>query len=179
MVGYFSPREPIGLAELVQQAFKASARPTLALLDGIQDPQNLGAILRSAEGLGVHGIVLPKRGGPGLNETVAKCSSGAVEYMPVAFVTNLAEAMKQLKKENFWVVGVDVAGEAACFDYKFNAPTALVIGSEEKGMRPLIRKLCDTTITIPMAGKLGSLNAAAASAVIFYEVSRQQGTGAQ
>jgi 23S rRNA (guanosine2251-2'-O)-methyltransferase len=176
VVGYFSPREPIGLAELVQQGFKASTRPTLALLDGIQDPQNLGAILRSAEGLGVHGIVLPKRGGPGLNETVAKCSSGAVEYMPVAFVTNLAEAMKQLKKESFWVVGVDVDGEAACFDYKFNAPTALVIGSEEKGMRPLIRKLCDTTITIPMAGKLGSLNAAAASAVIFYEVSRQQGT---
>jgi len=179
VVGYFSPREPLGLAELVRQAFRASARPTLALLDGIQDPQNLGAILRSAEALGVHGVVLPRRGGPGLNETVAKCSSGAVEYIPVAFVTNLAETMKLLKKENFWVVGLDVRGEAACFDYKFDAPTALVIGSEEKGMRPLIRRLCDTIITIPMAGRLGSLNAAAASAVIFYEVARQRASGGQ
>jgi 23S rRNA (guanosine2251-2'-O)-methyltransferase len=176
VVGFFSFKETTGLDELVRQAFKESTRPTLALLDGIQDPQNLGSILRSAESLGVSGIVMPRRGSPELNETVAKCSSGAIEYLPVALVTNLSEAMKQLKKENFWVVGVDVAGEVACFDYKFDQPTALVIGSEEKGLRPLVRKLCDTTVTIPMAGKLGSLNAAAASAVIFYEVARQRET---
>jgi len=176
VVGYFAPLKSLGLAELVRRAFSETPSPTLVLLDGIQDPQNLGAILRSAEEMGVNGVVLPKRGGPGINETVAKCSSGAVEYLPVAFVTNLAETMKQLKKEKFWVVGVDVAGEQACYDYAFDQPTALVIGSEEKGMRPLIRKHCDTTITIPMAGKLGSLNAAAASAVIFYEILRQRRT---
>jgi len=173
IVGYFSKIEPVSLDQLIQQAFKKTPQPTLVILDGIQDPQNLGAIIRSAEVFGVSGMVLPKRGSSPLNETVAKCSSGGIENILFARATNLTEAIKQLKKEKFWVVGVDLNGEMPCYDFKFDVPIALVIGGEGKGIRPLLRKHCDTIVSIPMAGKLDSLNVSAASAVVFYEIYRQ------
>ena len=104
---------------------------------------------------------------------MAKCSSGGIENILFARATNLTEAIKQLKKEKFWVVGVDLNGEMPCYDFKFDVPIALVIGGEGKGIRPLLRKHCDTIVSIPMAGKLDSLNVSAASAVVFYEIYRQ------
>ncbi|MDA0691384.1 MAG: 23S rRNA (guanosine(2251)-2'-O)-methyltransferase RlmB [Nitrospinae bacterium] len=174
IIGYFSSKEPLNIKDLIQLAFKTTSTPTLVLLDGIQDPQNLGAIIRSAEVFGVQGVILPERRSASITETVAKCSAGAIEIIPVACVNNLVQTLEILKKEGFWAVGVDSSGEKPCYELQFDFPTVLVIGGEEKGIRPLLRKQCDFTVHIPMQGKLDSLNAAAASAVIFYEISRQK-----
>jgi len=162
------------LEELIELAFQKSPLPILVALDSIQDPQNLGAIIRSAEALGIHGIVLPKNRTSAINETVAKCSSGAIEYLPIAWVTNLTRGIEQLKKAGFWVAGIAPDGNTPCYQHKFDAPMVLVIGGEEKGIRPLLKKSCDVTLKIPMEGSLGSLNASAAAAVIFYETLRQK-----
>ncbi|GJL77043.1 MAG: 23S rRNA (guanosine(2251)-2'-O)-methyltransferase RlmB [Nitrospinaceae bacterium] len=177
IIGYFSSKEPLKITDLIRLAFQATPMPTLVLVDGIQDPQNLGALIRSAEALGVQGVILPERRSAPLSETVAKCSAGAIEILPVTTVTNLGQTLDLLKKEGFWTVGVDADGKTPCHELQFDFPVALIIGGEEKGIRPLLRKKCDFTVSIPMQGKLDSLNAAAASAVIFYEISRQKQTG--
>jgi 23S rRNA (guanosine2251-2'-O)-methyltransferase len=174
IAGYFTGIATLELEELIEIAFQKTSLPTLVILDGIQDPQNLGAIIRSAETLGIQGMILPKHGSPDLNETVAKCSSGALEHLPITWVTNLNHCIEKLKESGFWVAGVVPDGEMPCYQYKFNAPSALVIGGEEKGIRPLLKKSCDVTLAIPMNGKLQSLNAASASTVIFYENLRQK-----
>ena len=174
VAGYFSAIVTLELESLIETAFQNSSLPTLVILDGIQDPQNLGAIIRSAETLGIQGMILPKHGTSSLTETVAKCSSGAIEYLPIAWVTNLARCIEQLKEAGFWVAGVVPDGEILCYHYQFNTPVALVIGGEGKGIRPLLKKSCDVTLTIPMKGQVGSLNAASASAVVFYENLRQK-----
>ncbi len=174
ITGYFSVIATLELENLIELAFRKTSLPTLVILDGIQDPQNLGAIIRSAETLGIQGMILPKHGTPALNETVAKCSSGAVEHLPIAWVTNLNQCIEKLKEAGFWVAGVVPDGEIPCYQYKFNTPSALVIGGEEKGIRPLLKKSCDITLAIPMSGQVESLNAASASTVIFYENLRQK-----
>ncbi|MBC8287529.1 MAG: 23S rRNA (guanosine(2251)-2'-O)-methyltransferase RlmB [Nitrospinae bacterium] len=174
IAGYFSVIVTLELESLIETAFQKSSLPTLVILDGIQDPQNLGAIIRSAETLGIQGMILPKHGTSSLTETVAKCSSGAIEHLPIAWVTNLARCMEQLKEAGFWIAGVVPDGEMPCYQYQFDTPVALVIGGEEKGIRPLLKKSCDVTLAIPMKGKLGSLNAASASTVVFYENLRQK-----
>lgn len=174
IAGYFSIIATLELGSLIETAFRQSSLPTLVILDGIQDPQNLGAIIRSAETLGIQGMILPKHGTSSLNETVAKCSSGAIEHLPIAWVTNLARCIEQLKEAGFWVAGVVPDGEMPCYQYEFNTPVALVIGGEEKGIRPLLKKSCDVTLAIPMKGQLESLNAASASTVVFYEILRQK-----
>ena len=174
IAGYFSNVKSLELKELIETAFQKSSLPTLVILDGIQDPQNLGAIIRSAETLGIQGMILPKHGTASLNETVAKCSSGAIEHLPIAWVINLARSIEQLKEAGFWVAGVVQDGEMPCYQYKFDTPVALVIGGEGKGIRPLLKKSCDVTLSIPMKGQLESLNAASASAVVFYENLRQK-----
>jgi 23S rRNA (guanosine2251-2'-O)-methyltransferase len=174
IAGYFSIVMALELEELIETAFQKSSLPTLVILDGIQDPQNLGAIIRSAETLGIQGMILPKHGTASLNETVAKCSSGAIEHLPIAWVTNLTRCVEQLKEAGFWVAGVVSDGEVPCYQYKFDTPVALVIGGEGKGIRPLLKKSCDVTLSIPMTGQLESLNAASASAVVFYENLRQK-----
>lgn len=174
IIAYFSDKETLSLEDLIQQAFQADPQPTLVLLDEIQDPHNVGAIIRSAEVLGVQGVVITKHRSAPLNETVAKCSAGAMEMMPMAWVTNLSQTVEELKQAGFWTVGVDIDGEKQCGQFDFNMPTALVIGGEEKGIRPGLRKVCDFTVSIPMRGTIGSLNASAAAAVVFYEVLRQK-----
>ncbi len=174
IIGYFSPRKPLDLNDLIDQALKAGPTPTLVLLDGIQDPQNLGAIIRAAQTLGIQGVILPERRSAQLTETVAKCSAGAIERLPIASVNNLVPSLERLKKAGFWIVGVDSGGKTPCWDFQFDMPVALVIGGEEKGIRPLVRKNCDFTVNIPMTGTLDSLNAATASAVVFYEILRQK-----
>ncbi|OGW28652.1 MAG: 23S rRNA (guanosine(2251)-2'-O)-methyltransferase RlmB [Nitrospinae bacterium RIFCSPLOWO2_12_FULL_47_7] len=174
IVAYFSDKATLPLPDLIQQAFLSDPQPTLALLDEIQDPHNMGAIIRSAEVLGVQGIVIPKHRSAPLNETVAKCSAGAMEMMSIACVTNLAQAIEEMKQAGFWIVGVDMEGEKKCHQFDFNMPVALVIGGEEKGVRPTLKKACDFTVSIPMRGTIGSLNASTASAVVFYEILRQK-----
>jgi len=174
VIGYFAEKKTMALADLIKNAFSLSPRPTLALLDGIQDPHNLGALIRSAEALGVHGLILPDRRSAPLNETVAKCSSGAIENLPIAWITNLARTLEELKEAGFWIVGLDAQGAKFCHEFKFDMPTAVLIGGEEKGIRPLIKKTCDFSVAIPMQGRGESLNASAAGTVIFYEILRQK-----
>lgn len=177
VVGFFSPVPTWPLHELVEKAQKATDRPAVILLDEIQDPQNLGALIRSAYVLGMQGVVVPKHRAVPINETVARCSSGAIEHLPLSVVTNLSRAIETLKEAGFWIVGVDMAGSPACDRFELNMPVALVIGSEGKGIRPSVRKACDFVIAIPMEGKLGSLNASAAGAILFYEILRQRRGG--
>jgi 23S rRNA (guanosine2251-2'-O)-methyltransferase len=174
IAGYFSVVVTFELENLIETAFQISSLPTLVILDGIQDPQNLGAIIRSAETLGIQGMILPKHGASSLTKTVAKCSSGAIEYLPISRVNNLSRCIERLKTAGFWIAGVVPDGEIPCYKYQFDTPVALVIGGEEKGVRPLLKKSCDITLSIPMQGKLGSLNAASASTVVFYENLRQK-----
>ncbi len=173
-IAYLSPKELLGLGELIDSALKAEPRPALALLDGVLDPGNLGAIIRSAWVLGVRGIILPKNRAAPLNETVAKCSAGAVEHLPACLVANASQAIETLKQAGFWVVGLDAEAEQSCDSLKFDFPSVLLIGGEEKGIRPLLKKSCDFSASIPMQGELGSLNVSAAAAIMFYEVMRQK-----
>lgn len=174
IVGYFSVKETLELPDLIGLAFTETPQPTLILLDGVQDPQNLGAIIRSAEAFKTQGLILPRRGTAPLNETVSKCSAGALENLPVAWTSNLAAALKNLKEAGFWVVGVEPGGEKPCYEFEFKMPVALVLGGEEKGIRRLVRESCDFTVSIPMPGTLKSLNVSAASAVLCYEILRQK-----
>jgi len=174
IIGQFSSKEMLDLDGLIIQAFKENPLPTLVMLDGIQDPQNMGAIIRSAEVLGIQGIIIPKRRTAPINETVTKCAAGAVETLHIATTENFSQAIEELKKAKFWVVGVDMSGDQQCGQFQFDMPTVLVIGGEEKGIRPLIKKSCDFTVSIPMEGQINSLNVAAASAILFYEILRQK-----
>jgi 23S rRNA (guanosine2251-2'-O)-methyltransferase len=162
------------LHELISGALEKSTDPILVISDGIQDPHNLGAIIRSAAAMGIQGMVLPKHRVAPLNETVAKCSSGAIEKLPITWVPNLSNAMEKLKESGFWIVGIDPEGTTSCYDFKFDMPVALLIGNEGKGIRPLLKKNCDFTLSIPMASSMNSLNASTAGAVVFYEALRQK-----
>jgi len=144
------------------------------LLDEIEDPQNLGAIIRSADAAGVHGVIIPKHHAAEVNATVVKASAGAAEHVTTVKTTNLNDTIRKLKEANVWVVGA--AGEAAqnFYDYDFRRPVALVIGNEGKGLRRLVRENCDDLVKIPMAGQMSSLNASVASALLLFEVVRQR-----
>jgi 23S rRNA (guanosine2251-2'-O)-methyltransferase len=171
VVALLSPKEYVSLDEILASAGPA---PFLVLLDEIEDPQNLGAILRSAEGAGADGVVLPERRSAGLTETVFEVSAGALEHLRVARVPNLAQAMETLKSLGFWLVGAESGGDGLFFEFDFTQPVAVVLGSEGKGLRQLTRKKCDRVLSIPMRGKVNSLNVAAAAAVFFFEVARQR-----
>jgi len=146
----------------------------LVLLDGIEDPQNLGAIIRTAEGAGVEGIIMPERRSAGLTETVAKVSAGALENVKIAKVKNLAQTMNLLKKQNIWLVGAEGNTRQYWYDFDYNLPLGLVFGSEGKGLRPLVRERCDKILSIPLLGRINSLNVASAASIFMYEVVRQR-----
>jgi 23S rRNA (guanosine2251-2'-O)-methyltransferase len=149
----------------------------LLLLDRVQDPQNLGAILRVADGAGAAGVVVPERGSAGLTAAVAKASAGAVAWVPVARVTNLVAVIERLQQAGYFVFAATQDGERLYYDVDWRGKVALVVGSEGKGVRPLVRARCDQTVRIPMAGKLQSLNAATAAAVVAFEALRQRRQG--
>ncbi len=153
----------------------SSSDPTLALgLDGIEDPRNFGAILRTAECAGVHGVFIPERRAVGLNDTVAKAAAGALEYVPVARVTNLVRLIEQLKERNIWVVGTAGDGTISYTDWDWTLPTMVFLGSEGTGLHRLVRENCDALLRIPVVGKLESLNVAVATGVLLYEARRQR-----
>lgn len=170
VVAFLSAKEYTPLPSILS----SSHIPFLVLLDGIEDPQNLGAIIRAADGAGVDGIILPKRRAVGLTEAVSSVSAGAVEYVKVARVKNLARTMDDLKEHGVWLVGAEGGREEYWYEFDYNLPVGLVLGSEGKGLRPLIRKKCDKILSIPLLGQITSLNVASAASIFFYEVVRQR-----
>lgn len=148
--------------------------PFFLILDGLEDPHNLGSILRTADATGAHGVIIPKRRSVGLTEAVAKTAAGAMEYVPVARVTNIASTIDSLKAANVWVVGTEANGVEDYRSLDGSIPIALVIGSEGKGMSRLVKDKCDWTISLPMAGHVSSLNASVASSLLLYEVFRKR-----
>lgn len=146
----------------------------IAILDEIQDPHNFGAIIRSAEAFGFHGIIIPKDRSVGITDIVAKTSAGAVSHIPIVRVNNLAQIMRGLKTNNVWIVGADQTAEMSFYEADLNRPLAVVIGSEGRGMRRLVKEQCDFLVRIPMFGKINSLNASVAAALIFCEARRQR-----
>ena len=159
--------------EILETARERNEKPFIIVCDEIEDPHNLGAIIRTAEACGVHGIIIPKRRSASLNMTVAKSASGALEYMKVARVTNIANTIDFLKENGIWVFGADMEGT----DYTltdFDIPCALVIGNEGKGIGALTAKKCDGIVSLPMSGKINSLNASVAAGVLMYEVVRKR-----
>lgn len=146
----------------------------LLLLDGVTDPQNLGALVRSAHALGAHAVVLPKDRAAGVTPAAVKAAAGAIEHCRIARVTNLARAVEQLKEAGVWTVALAGDGDRELGDIDLRTPIALVMGSEGGGVRPLVRKTCDHVARIPMAGRVGSLNVSAAGAIALYEVARQR-----
>lgn len=162
------------IEEILELAESKHELPFLILLDELEDPQNFGAILRTAEAVGVHGVIIPKRRSVQLNATVFKTSAGAAEYVKVAQVTNVAQTLKNLRGGGLQVVGSDMSAEVDFRQADLTGGIVLVIGSEGKGMRRLTRESCDVLIKIPMVGKINSLNASVAGAVLMYEIQRQR-----
>lgn len=157
---------PLAVAE------QRGQQPFLLALDHLQDPQNLGSLLRTAEAVGVHGVVLPKDRSAPVNATVARASSGAVEHLALCDVTNLMRALAWYKERGVWVVGLDPAGETRYDALDYAWPVAVVVGSEDKGLRPIVRRACDYRVHIPMTGSVASLNAAVAGSLLLYHIWR-------
>lgn len=162
------------LEDVLQRAASRKEVPFLLLLDGLQDPQNVGALIRSADAAGVHGVLLPARRSCPLNMAVAKVSAGAVNYVPVVQIGNVVQTLRSLKEQGFWAAGADMDGDSLYFDADFDRPIVLVIGSEGNGLGRLVKENCDMLVRIPMQGGVNSLNASAAGAILMYEVVRQR-----
>lgn len=160
--------------EKIIESSKAKPFPLLLLLDCIQDTHNLGAIIRSAECAGVDGIIITKHNSAPLNETVAKTSAGATEYIKICTVNNIAQAIDEIKNAGYWVFGTHISGSKKYSEVDYKLPAAIVMGNEEKGIRPLTASKCDFLINIPMTGKIESLNVSVATGVILFEVQRQR-----
>jgi 23S rRNA (guanosine2251-2'-O)-methyltransferase len=162
------------LDDLFALAEKRNEAPFFLLLDEIEDPHNLGSIMRTADAAGAHGIIIPKRRAVGLTATVAKTSTGAIEHVPVVRVTNMARTIEELKERGVWIAGTDAGGKQDYRQFDGTMPLGLVIGSEGKGMGRLIREKCDFLIHLPMTGHVTSLNASVAAAILMYEVYRKR-----
>ncbi len=161
--------------DLLAAAAASGRPPLLVVLDGVEDPHNLGAIIRSAHALGAHGVVIPKDRAVGVTPAAAKASAGAVERCPVARVTNVAKTLEALKDAGVWSVALAADGERPLAQVDLKGPIALVLGSEGEGLRPLVRKTCDLSASIPMTGEIDSLSVSASAAVALYEAARQRG----
>lgn len=148
--------------------------PLLIILDGIEDPHNMGAIIRTAECVGASAVLIPKRHSAPINSTVAKTSAGAIEHVSLVEIGNVSQTIKMLKKAGFWVLGAAMEGEQTLYESDMTVPTVLVIGNEGKGISRLVKEQCDYLVQIPMLGKLNSLNASVAAAILMYEVVRQR-----
>lgn len=165
--------EYISLEELLEKAGESEKPPFFILADGIEDPHNLGAIIRTAEAAGVQGLILPRHRSATVNGTVFKTSAGAAAHLPVARVTNLTDAIEKLKKAGVWVYGADMDGDSF-WKTSLSGPIALVVGSEGKGIGHRVKEACDAIVSIPMMGSINSLNASVAAGLLMYEVARQR-----
>lgn len=172
MVAFLRPVPEHNLDTLLAKS--KSAIPFLFLMDGVEDPRNLGAIIRTVDAAGGDGVIIPSRRATGLTATVAKTSAGASAHLPVVQVGNLSPVIARLKKEGYWVVGLDVAGKTSYSDYDFTGPVAIVLGGEGRGIRKKILEKCDDVLSLPMRGQVQSLNVAVAVGIVAYEVIRQR-----
>lgn len=165
------------LFDLIEQAKTQTSSPVIVIADGIEDPQNLGAIIRTAEALGMQGLIIPQRRASGVTSTVMKVAAGALEHLPIARVVNLSQAIEDLKKAGFWIYGTTATASKILYTIDFQTAIGLVVGSEGKGIGLLTKKCCDELISIPLWGKTPSLNASVATAIALYEISRQRQSG--
>ncbi len=174
VVAVTSEKQYVDVGDLL--ASRRGQHAFLIVLDGVEDPHNLGAIIRTADAAGVDGIAIPERRAAGVTGTVAKASAGASEHLPIAKVTNISRTLEELKRANVWTVGLDERGDRSYDQIDYNMDCALVLGAEGKGLHEQVRKHCDFVISIPMQGKVPSLNVSVAAAVVMYEVARQRRT---
>lgn len=165
--------EYVTVKEILKGAEERSEAPFIVIADGIEDPHNLGAVLRTAECAGVHGVIIPKRGGVSVNATVHRTSAGACSHIPIARVSNIASTVRELKKAGVFCYCADMDGES-CFRTDLTGAVALIIGSEGFGVSRLVKDLCDGAVSLPMYGKINSLNASAAASALIYEIVRQR-----
>ena len=162
------------VGDILERARRQHEAPLLALLDGIEDPQNLGAIIRTAEAAGLHGLLVPSRRAAGLTGAVARASAGAVEHLPVARVSSMASAVARLSNESVWMVGINPGSSHDYPQVDYRQPTAIVVGAEGRGLSHLVKERCDVLVSIPMRGRVGSLNAGMAAGLVMYEALRQR-----
>jgi 23S rRNA (guanosine2251-2'-O)-methyltransferase len=172
VVALVGTKEYVSVDTLLNSAKEKNQAPFLLVLDEIQDPQNLGAIIRTAECVGAHGVIIPKHHAATVNQTVSKTSAGASEQVLIAKVTNIAATLEELKEQGLWIVGADVAGDKLYYELDYKTPLAIVVGNEGEGIRRLVKEKCDFLVRIPLFGKIGSLNASVAAALVMYEVVR-------
>lgn len=166
------------LETILERAATSGEKPFVLILDEIEDPQNLGALIRSAECAGVHGVIVPKHHSAPVNATVVKASAGATAHMPVAEVTNIVNTIEELKKKDFWITGLDGAAEKLYNTADYRTAIAIVVGNEGRGLRRLVKEHCDFLVRIPLYGKIQSLNASVAGALVMFEVARQRQSAA-
>lgn len=174
VIAIVPPFEYCEVEDILEEAKKRNEQPFILILDGIEDPHNLGAIIRTAETAGVHGVIIPKRRAASVNSTVNKVSAGAVEHMKVARVNNINETIKFLKDNGLWIIGTDGEAENYYYEQDLTGPIALVIGSEGFGMNRLVSENCDILVKIPMNGKITSLNASVSAGIVTYEIVKQR-----
>ena len=170
IVARVTPFKYCEVNDILEDAKRKEQQPFIVILDEIEDPHNLGSIIRTAELCGVHGIIIPKRRNVGVTSTVYKCSAGAIEHMRIAKVTNINATIDMLKEQGIWIYGADIDGKDYSYNTDFSGPCALIIGSEGKGISNLTLKKCDLLVKIPMIGKINSLNASVAGGIMMYEV---------
>lgn len=175
VIAFVAMKDYVEIDDIINNAKAKGEDPFIIILDEITDPHNFGSVLRTANAVGAHGVIIPKRRAVGLTAAVAKVAAGAVEYVPVARVTNISQTINELKKRNIWVAGTDSTGDKSFYEQDLKGPIALVIGSEGKGMAKIVRDSCDYVVKIPMKGDISSLNASVAGAVVMYEIMRQRG----
>lgn len=174
VIAKVTPYKYCELEDILDYSKQKNEKPFIIILDEIEDPHNLGSIIRTAEVCGVHGIIIPKRRNVGITPTVYKSSAGAVEHMKICKVANINSSIDKLKKQGIWIYGADMYGEDYCYDTDFSGNIALVIGSEGRGISKLTREKCDILVKIPMVGSITSLNASVAGGIIMYEILRQK-----
>ena len=174
VLAYASQKEYASVEDILKVAQERGEAPFIIIADEIVDPHNLGAILRSADAFGAHGVIISKRRAVGLTPSVAKASGGAIHHIPVARVANLVQTVDSLREKNVWVYGCDMAGENVYYEQDYSGGVALIVGSEEAGISRLLREKCDFFVRIPMKGKVSCLNASVAASVIMQEISKQR-----
>lgn len=174
VIAIVPPYDYCEVEDILDEAKRKNEKPFILILDGIEDPHNLGSIIRTAETAGVHGIIIPKRRAASVNSTVSKVSAGAVEYMKIARVNNINETIRYLKEQDVWICGTDMDADTIYTKQDYKMPIAIVIGSEGFGMSRLVKENCDFLVKIPMKGKITSLNASVSAGIIMYEVVRKR-----
>ena len=174
VIAIVPPFEYVEIQDILQNAAEKNEDPFVLILDGIEDPHNLGSIIRTAETAGVHGIIIPKRRAVSVNSTVNKASAGAVEHMKIARVTNITDAIDELKRVGLWICGTDINAEKYYYNQDLTGPLGIVIGNEGKGISEKVKKNCDFNVKIPMKGKITSLNASVSTGIIVYESVKQR-----